>query len=120
MGAPSHPSIQLNSDFVKGHPAFAKNVERLSVHMEDTTKQPPVVHWDAEYDVSRFMRKEHKVADIINLPETLPAVPGSGKQVRFMTFCPQDGPHTYSLKVTAIDKSGEEMELLKDAESTYE
>jgi len=89
--------------------------------MEDTTEDPPVVHWDAQYDMQRFRGGEEAEAGTMTLKETHPSIPGSGSQVEFMTFCPKDGvTHSYSLKVTAIDRDGNEMEELKDSESTFQ
>eukprot|EP00929_Paragymnodinium_shiwhaense_P081128 TRINITY_DN42391_c0_g1_i1.p1 TRINITY_DN42391_c0_g1~~TRINITY_DN42391_c0_g1_i1.p1 ORF type:complete len:370 (+),score=113.67 TRINITY_DN42391_c0_g1_i1:92-1201(+) len=118
--AASHPTLVFKKGFLQAHPDFKNIVDKIKVHMEDTTENPPVVHWDAEYDLRRFTNPAQLAAGQIRLAETLPAIPGSGAQVRFMTFCPKDGPHNYSLKVTALDTAGREIPYFKDAESTYE
>eukprot|EP00927_Polykrikos_kofoidii_P078694 TRINITY_DN75505_c0_g1_i1.p1 TRINITY_DN75505_c0_g1~~TRINITY_DN75505_c0_g1_i1.p1 ORF type:complete len:360 (-),score=51.82 TRINITY_DN75505_c0_g1_i1:75-1154(-) len=116
--APSHPTIEFRKEFLQQHPTFKATVDKIRVHMEDITKQS--VHWDAEYDIRRFMSKDPKMKDRLVLKETFPAVPGSGKQVRFMTFCPADGPHTYKLRVTGLDREGAVIPYLSEVESTYE
>jgi len=114
--APSHPVIQLRKDFLVAYPEFLNKLDRLKVHMEDITNKPPVVVWDAQYDMKRFGDQGNQGM----LKETHPAIPGEGKQVRFMTFCPTGGPHSYSLKVTGLDQDGNELQDLIDSESTFQ
>jgi len=117
--APSHPSLEFRRSFLEGHPDFLKRLRFLKVNMAET--QPfQAVHWDATYDLKRFLSTADVASGKVKLPDSLPAVAGGGTQRRFMTFCPPEaGPaHTYSLKVTALDAQGKAIEYFKDKLST--
>merc|ERR1712187_596171 len=52
--APSHPEIRIKQDFLEGNEGIVDKIAKLKVRMEDTTEDPPVLHWDATYDMQRF------------------------------------------------------------------
>eukprot|EP00747_Dinoflagellata_sp_TGD_P052070 gnl/TRDRNA2_/TRDRNA2_147701_c0_seq1.p1 gnl/TRDRNA2_/TRDRNA2_147701_c0~~gnl/TRDRNA2_/TRDRNA2_147701_c0_seq1.p1 ORF type:complete len:329 (+),score=68.99 gnl/TRDRNA2_/TRDRNA2_147701_c0_seq1:89-1075(+) len=109
--APAHPEIDFKPDFLASHHGdFFPRLSKLKVHMEDTTK-PGTVHWDATYDVRRFHATGSQ-----RLADTDPAIPGSGSQPRFMTFCPPElgPPHVYQLKVTALDAGDRPIEYFNE------
>lgn len=111
----THPTIEFQKPFLEQHKDLAQKLHKLKVHLEDDTKQPPVVHWDAVYDLRRFMHPEdHSVP---KLKETDPAVVDSGEQTRFKTFCPPPGEeHKYTLKVTALDGQDQAIPYAKELE----
>eukprot|EP00928_Gymnodinium_smaydae_P078916 TRINITY_DN62972_c0_g1_i1.p1 TRINITY_DN62972_c0_g1~~TRINITY_DN62972_c0_g1_i1.p1 ORF type:complete len:347 (+),score=76.14 TRINITY_DN62972_c0_g1_i1:180-1220(+) len=117
--APTHPTIEFRNTVLQMYPDFRKNVSRIKVHMEDKTARPPKVHWDAEFDMQRFKSPETEKETSFRLKDTHPAIPGTGKQIRFMTFCPQDKPHTYEMKVTAYDENGELYPWFNDSNATF-
>lgn len=115
--APTHPSITFKDDFLAGHPDFLKNLAQLQVRMEDTTAKQ--VHWDATYDMLRFPSAARRRDGKYGLSEMMPAIAGSGKNLRFMTFCPPEGaaPHSYELTVTALDHTGNPMEYFNQSKT---
>lgn len=123
--APTHPQIKFRDTFTGKHPAFFKQLQKLKVHMEDTTAKK--VHWDAVYDLKHFMtpkdiQKAMQPGGSIGLNDTTPAEPGSGTNLRFMTFCPPESggqPHEYSLKVTALDASDKPIDGMIEEETRY-
>jgi len=116
--APSHPTIEFRKAFLTDHPDFQRRVRKLQVRMEDTTTPKTTVHWDAVYDLKRFLApgKEPK------LVETLPAIPHSGTQLNFLTFCPPEGgpAHRYRLTVTALDDQDSPINYFTNEKSTYQ
>jgi len=118
--APSHPTIDFRKSFLADHEDFRRKVRKLKVHMEDTTTPKPVVHWDAAYDLKRFLGPD-KMADL-RLPEALPAIPHSGTQLNFLTFCPPEGrgSHQYRLTVTALDEQDNPISYFSNETSTYQ
>lgn len=119
--APVHPEIRFRPELLLNHPDFLSRVGALKVHMEDITTQPSTVHWDAQYNIRRFVSKADAAQGFLQLEQTLPPVPGSGSRMRFMTFCPPEGggPHQYNLTVTALDMRGNPIEYFRDEKTTY-
>jgi hypothetical protein len=124
--AATHPSITFQEDYIKKNPDFIRNIQKLKVHMEDTTVNK--LHWDAVYDVKKFMTPADIARSMapggnITLTDTMPADKGTGQQIRFMTFCPPEGPgsppHEYLLKVTALDATDTPIPGFIDEESRY-
>lgn len=111
----THPQLDFRRDFLVAHPDFLPRVRSLKVHMEDLSM--PRVHWDAEYDIKHFLEP----GETPRLAENTPALPGSGEQPRFMTFCPRTGgpPHNYELSVTALDRQGLPIEYFDGKTSLY-
>jgi len=133
--ASTHPMIQFRDSYIQSHPNFTKQLRKLKVHMEDTTVGK--VHWDATYDVKRFLTPEDLAkANVpggqVKLKDTTPAEKGTGQQIRFMTFCPPEAsagdedhapgqtiPHEYLMKVTALDADEQPIDGFVDDESRY-
>lgn len=133
--ASTHPEINFRDTWIASHPKFTKQLKKLKVHMEDTTVGK--VHWDATYDMKRFLTPEDAVlastpGGQVRLKETIPAIRGSGEQLRFMSFCPPEAnpgddvtpaskavPHEYVLKVTALDADEQPIDGFLDDESRY-
>jgi len=116
----AHPEIDFRPEFLEGHPDFLRRVALLKVHLQDLTVDPTgvdkrSVHWDATYDIRRSINPDNSR---LRLSSSIPALPRSGAQLRFMTFCPPEGKgdHEYSLKVTALDKDEQSIEYFKDEE----
>jgi len=116
----THPEIDFREEFLQGHPDFLKRVAFLKAHVVDVTKDPTgadreAVHWDAMYDIRKALTPDNTR---LRLSATVPALPRSGSQLRFMTFCPplQKGTHEVSMKVTALDKDEVPIEYFQDQE----
>lgn len=119
--ANAHPTIAFGKDFLAMHPDFKDTLTRLKVHMEDTTLTPHVVHWDAAYDLKSFQSRDPSKDFGVSLRESHPAMPRSGTQLRFLTFCPRDArPHDYELRVTGLDAEGNEIPYLVNSTARYE
>mmetsp|Transcript_71733 Transcript_71733/g.171393 ORF Transcript_71733/g.171393 Transcript_71733/m.171393 type:complete len:315 (+) Transcript_71733:100-1044(+) len=107
--AMSHPSITFRQEFVDLHPDFLGRVQKLRINLVNDNTQK--TQWDATYDLLRFL----KSGDVPTLTETTPAIPGSGTQLRFLTFCPE-AAQNYTLKVTALDSNGDPIDYFEDDE----
>jgi len=119
----AHPEIEFKQSFIRSHPDFVGRLAKLQVHMEDVTTPKPTTHWDATYDMRRFLgTADLAIPGRLRLWRTLPAVARLGTQRRFLTICPPEGggPHQYSLKVTALDEADNPIEYFKDEVTTYQ
>merc|ERR1711879_971305 len=92
--APSHPSITFRKKFLDENPSFVADAAKLHVNL--VNKKTSKVQWDATYDLKRF----RKPGAPPELTETMPAIPQSGKQLRFLTFCP-DETSEYEMQIDA-------------------
>eukprot|EP00931_Biecheleriopsis_adriatica_P008828 TRINITY_DN109966_c0_g1_i1.p1 TRINITY_DN109966_c0_g1~~TRINITY_DN109966_c0_g1_i1.p1 ORF type:complete len:307 (-),score=73.77 TRINITY_DN109966_c0_g1_i1:8-928(-) len=111
--AMSHPSINFKQEFLDDHPDFLGRVSKLQVNLvNDKTKK---AQWNATYDLRRFLKPGDQPA----LTETMPALPNSGTQLRFLTFCPGEST-TYTMNVTALDAKDEQIDYLVNDASSYE
>lgn len=107
--AMSHPSISFRQEFIDLHPDFLGRIQKLKVNLVNDNTQK--TQWDATYDLLRFL----KSGDVPTLTETTPAIPAGGKQLRFLTFCPE-AAQNYTLKVTALDSNDEPIDYFQDDE----
>lgn len=107
--AMSHPSISFRQEFIDLHPDFLGRIQKLKVNLVNDNTQK--TQWDATYDLLRFL----KTGDVPTLTETTPAIPAGGKQLRFLTFCPE-AAQNYTLKVTALDSNDEPIDYFEDDE----
>eukprot|EP00930_Biecheleria_cincta_P052634 TRINITY_DN37901_c0_g1_i1.p1 TRINITY_DN37901_c0_g1~~TRINITY_DN37901_c0_g1_i1.p1 ORF type:complete len:282 (-),score=59.33 TRINITY_DN37901_c0_g1_i1:47-892(-) len=110
--APSHPSITFRKTFLDENPDFGEHAAKLHVNLVNTKTKK--IQWDASYDLQRFRRPGAPP----ELTETMPAIPQSGKQLRFLTFCP-DEPSEYEMQIDALDANDEKLFYFKDQVSRY-